>query len=72
MQQAQALLGDVPNVTLRDIPTNDAWMPRPWADVFGRPAGQPPALIDWRYNAWGGKYPPFDPTTPCRSTSAAR
>jgi agmatine deiminase len=20
----------------------------------------PPALIDWEYNAWGGKYPPFD------------
>jgi agmatine deiminase len=20
----------------------------------------PPALIDWHYNAWGGKYPPFD------------
>jgi agmatine deiminase len=20
----------------------------------------PPALIDWGYNAWGGKYPPFD------------
>ena len=19
-----------------------------------------PALIDWEYNAWGGKYPPFD------------
>jgi len=20
----------------------------------------PPALVDWEYNAWGGKYPPFD------------
>ena len=20
----------------------------------------PPALVDWQYNAWGGKYPPFD------------
>jgi agmatine deiminase len=20
----------------------------------------PPALVDWHYNAWGGKYPPFD------------
>jgi agmatine deiminase len=24
------------------------------------PAGSPPALVDWGYNAWGGKYPPFD------------
>jgi agmatine deiminase len=24
------------------------------------PPGHPPALIDWEYNAWGGKYPPFD------------
>ncbi len=24
------------------------------------PPGLPPALVDWEYNAWGGKYPPFD------------
>jgi agmatine deiminase len=24
------------------------------------PSGQPAALVDWEYNAWGGKYPPFD------------
>ena len=29
-------------------------------DVSGRPARSPPALVDWGYNAWGGKYPPFD------------
>ena len=24
------------------------------------PPALPPALVDWEYNAWGGKYPPFD------------
>jgi agmatine deiminase len=27
--------------------------------LVGKP-GAPPALVDWQYNAWGGKYPPFD------------
>jgi agmatine deiminase len=24
------------------------------------PTPLPPALVDWEYNAWGGKYPPYD------------
>ena len=24
------------------------------------PAGSEPVMVDWGYNAWGGKYPPFD------------
>jgi agmatine deiminase len=60
MQQAQALLGDVPNVTFWDIPTNDAWIRDHGPTFLLGPPDQPPALIDWGYNAWGGKYPPFD------------
>lgn len=84
MAQAQALVGDLGNVTLHDIPTNDAWCrdhgptflsqsPDQWSGFStsdGRFAGADPvgstprpmvgALIDWHYNAWGGKYPPFD------------
>ncbi|HUE72621.1 MAG TPA: agmatine deiminase family protein [Pirellulaceae bacterium] len=80
MRQARALVGKLPNVTLHDIPTNDAWcrdhgptflsVQSPKSKVQSRGAndfglwtldsGLAPALIDWEYNAWGGKYPPFD------------
>lgn len=92
MAQARALVGELKNVTLHDIPTNDAWC-RDHGPTFLQasrasgegsgfsvqgsgeegqrsevrdqplaPSPQPlaPALVDWGYNAWGGKYPPFD------------
>jgi len=64
MAQARAMVGEVPNVRLHDIATNDCWMRDhgPMFLVGKSAAGQnlPPALVDWEYNAWGGKYPPFD------------
>jgi agmatine deiminase len=60
MAQAQSLVGEVPNVTLHDIPTNDAWTRDHGPTFLVGPPGLPPVLIDWLYNAWGGKYPPFD------------
>jgi agmatine deiminase len=46
-------------VRFRRIPTNDGWMrdcgPLIVTDARGRRAG-----VDFRFNAWGGKYPPFD------------
>jgi agmatine deiminase len=44
---------------LHDIPTDDAWI-RDSGPTFlvGSPAS-PPALIDWCFNAYGGKYPPY-------------
>ncbi len=59
-QQAQALLGDQSHVTFWDIPTNDAWIRDHGPTFLLGPRDQPAALIDWGYNAWGGKYPPFD------------
>jgi agmatine deiminase len=47
-------------VTLHDIPTNDAWTRDHGPTFLVGPPGSPPALVDWGYNAWGGKYPPFD------------
>jgi agmatine deiminase len=35
-------------------------VPRPWPGVFGKPETKQKAIVDWGYNAWGGKYPPFD------------
>jgi len=68
MAQARSLVGNLKNVFLQDIPTNDSWC-RDHGPTFlsSNPKSQisnhklpPPALIDWGYNAWGGKYPPFD------------
>ena len=60
IRDARLWVGDVPDVAIHDIPTNDAWI-RDHGPVFlSHSAGAPPALVDWGYNAWGGKYPPFD------------
>jgi agmatine deiminase len=47
-----------------DIPVNDSWC-RDHGPFFlnGRPdtaAAGRQVIIDWNYNAWGGKYPPWD------------
>lgn len=42
-------------------PTNDAWC-RDHGPAFliNPDAKQKKVIVDWGYNAWGGKYPPFD------------
>ncbi len=58
--EASQMVGGRPNVVLHDITTNDAWA-RDFGPIFLSQSGDlPPALVDWKYNAWGGKYPPFD------------
>jgi agmatine deiminase len=58
-----ALPGGKARVFLHHNPTNDAWC-RDHGPVFlqretasGR---KEQALVDWGFNAWGGKYPPYD------------
>lgn len=58
-QLAQQTLGNLPNVTVLNIPTNDAWA-RDYAPTFATDFAGNTIAIDWHYNAWGGKYPPFD------------
>lgn len=42
-------------------PTNDAWCRDHGPAFLLRKQSQAPkAIVDWGYNAWGGKYPPFD------------
>ena len=41
------------------IPTNDAWC-RDHGALFITDKNGRLAATDWGYNAWGGKYPPFD------------
>jgi len=43
-------------------PTNDAWC-RDHGPIFVQrevDGQQEQAIVDWGYNAWGGKYPPYD------------
>ncbi len=44
------------------IPTNDAWCRDHGAIFVTRPAsaGEPLMALDFEFNAWGGKYPPWD------------
>lgn len=43
------------------FPTNDAWARDHGAIFVTRPTAEAPRLaVDFDYNAWGGKYPPFD------------
>ncbi|RXK85816.1 agmatine deiminase family protein [Filimonas effusa] len=42
-------------------PTNDAWCRDHGPAFLINPgADQPKMIVDWGYNAWGGKYPPYD------------
>lgn len=62
MADATKHVGDYPGVKLFDIQTNDAWC-RDHGPMFVIGSVNNPdnaAIVDWEYNAWGGKYPPFD------------
>jgi len=54
------LVGNLPNVTVHDIPTDDAWLRDSGPTFLVGPRGAPPTLVNWGYNAWGNKYPPYE------------
>ena len=62
----RALLADcgagAGNVFFHYIPTNDAWC-RDHGPIFVERTsdrGREQVILDWGFNAWGGKYPPYD------------
>jgi agmatine deiminase len=60
--EARAVLDGLPQecVTYHEIPTDEPWC-RDHGPVFVRRNPEPClAVIDWDYNGWGNKYPPFD------------
>ncbi|MFM8577270.1 MAG: agmatine/peptidylarginine deiminase [Planctomycetaceae bacterium] len=63
LADARERLDGVANVEFIDLPTNDAWL-RDTGPVFVVPrapgSGARPAAVCWQWNAWGGKYPPWD------------
>ncbi len=62
LDEAHDSVGGVTGVTLVDIPTSDSWI-RDTGPVFLLPRtgiAIEPAAVAWEWNAWGGKYPPWD------------
>jgi agmatine deiminase len=58
LQDAQV---DMSQVEFFLHPTNDAWCRDHGPAFLINPnAEQKKVVVDWGYNAWGGKYPPFD------------
>jgi agmatine deiminase len=61
-QQVRLLLKDIDtrHVEYFHIPTNEPWC-RDHGPIFLTRDREPRlAVVDWDYNAWGNKYPPFD------------
>jgi agmatine deiminase len=52
---------DLTQISFYFNPTNDAWCRDHGPAFLINPvAKQKKVIVDWNYNAWGGKYPPFD------------
>ncbi|MDG2381752.1 MAG: agmatine deiminase family protein [Pirellulaceae bacterium] len=61
LRTAERMLSGISNTQFHQIATNDAWIRDHGptflsADQIEREA----AIIDWKFNAWGNKYAPFD------------
>jgi agmatine deiminase len=68
--EARAALEGLPNerLTFHNIPSNEPWC-RDHGPIFLTRDQEPRlAVVDWDYNAWGGKYPPcaLDEAVPTR------
>ena len=53
---------DLARITFHDNPTNDAWC-RDHGPIFVQrevDGHREQAIVDWDFNAWGEKYPPYD------------
>ena len=61
LQYLEKISADLGKINFFFHPTNDAWC-RDHGPAFlvNADAPQKKIIVDWGYNAWGGKYPPFD------------
>lgn len=63
LAEARRFVGDCERVALVDLPTNDSWLRDSGPVFLSCQAGYehlPPAAVAFGFNAWGGKYPPWD------------
>ena len=58
--QLQMVGADLSKIEFFEFATNDAWCRDHGPAFLTNADTKQKAIIDWGYNAWGGKYPPFD------------
>ena len=57
---AVEMLHNLANVAIHNVRTNDVWI-RDFGPTFVQRLSDGKIVgVDWHFNAWGGKYPPFD------------
>jgi agmatine deiminase len=56
----ESVQADLRNIQFFFHPTNDAWCRDHGPAFLINPEQKSKMIVDWGYNAWGGKYPPFD------------
>jgi agmatine deiminase len=59
-QQLMVAGVDLKQIEFFEFPTNDAWCRDHGPAFLINPETKQKVIIDWGYNAWGNKYPPFD------------
>jgi len=59
-QQLLAAGVDLSKVEFYEFPTNDAWCRDHGPAFLINPVTKQKVIVDWGYNAWGNKYPPYD------------
>jgi len=58
--QLQSAGADLSKIEFFEFPTNDAWCRDHGPAFLINPATKQKAIVDWGYNAWGDKYPPYE------------
>ena len=59
-QQLQLVDADLSKIEFFEFESNDAWCRDHGPAFLINSKTRQKAIVDWGYNAWGGKYPPFD------------
>jgi agmatine deiminase len=59
-QQLQQVGADLKRIEFFEFPTNDAWCRDHGPAFLINNATKQKVIVDWGYNAWGNKYPPYD------------
>ncbi len=60
-QQQLSLVGaDLNKIEFFEFPTNDAWCRDHGPAFLINPEAKQKVVVDWGYNAWGDKYPPYE------------
>ncbi|WP_276089865.1 agmatine deiminase family protein [Pedobacter sp. JY14-1] len=60
VSKLKAAGADLSQIEFHFNPSNDAWCRDHGPAFLLNAAGTKKAVVDWGYNAWGGKYPPYD------------